>query len=162
MKAATFGSATVESGANKGKARFLSFQTGIKPENSNGLPVKDGKTYANVSPADIPTFEFENVEEVQQHAGEHFNTLVVEWANDAVLAKYRAALTTNFRKLDLPPTSIADFVKSTTGGITPESVLIPAVAGPKKIATASLIELANRTDLSDAEKLAMIRALAGI
>ena len=162
MKSATFGSATVESGANKGKARFLSFQTGIKPENSNGLPVKDGKTYANVSPADITTFEYETEDEVRAKLGEHFAVWVVEAANDHVLAKYRAALTTGFRKLDLPPSNIAEFVRTTTGSITPENALAPSVAGPKKVATASIIELANRTDLSDAEKLAMIRALAGI
>lgn len=163
MKASVFGSATVESGKNKGKTKWLQFATGIKPENSNGLPVTGDVTYLNLSPGDIETFEFEDISEVQSASGEHFAANVVKWANAAVIGTYRTTITGEAKKLTLPPTSPKNWLKEILSKISPESILIPVVRakGPKKskVNAVDVLALANDTKLSVEERMEKIRQM---
>jgi hypothetical protein len=168
MNRIPFGPATVESGKNKGKARFLSFATGIKPEDANGLPIsKNGKGESVVSVeigAAVPTVgEFTDANEVRQYAGEHFDTFVVEAANDRYVAATRAKLTTEARKWTLLPSDLAGTIRSLCESILPESLFAPArPAGVKKQAQALAAEAAElmKTPEGQAQMLARILAMA--
>lgn len=160
MKATAFGPALVESGKNKGAARHLSFATGIKPENSNGLPVDNGTVYLNISPASITVGEFESRGEVEQYAGEHFDGFVVDAANAMWKSTTRSKITAEARKLSLPPTDIRGWIGSLVDKITASSLFVPTVSAAGKVAVADIVALGNDTSLTAEQKLAAILALA--
>ena len=125
-----FGSAEVESGKNKGTARTISFRTSIKPENNtSGLPVEKGHVSVVFSPSVPQVFEFTSADEVRQYAGAHLDTFLVDAANSIARARVRAALTTEFRKLELAPSDVAGFVAGIVSGITAEGLFEPVTRG---------------------------------
>lgn len=164
-KIVAFGSATVESGKNKGTPATLSFATGISPENSNGLPVEKGKVFLSVQ-KDIPqVVEFDSADEVRAIAGENFDAFVLEAANDLMKTLVRNALTADARKLTLPPSDTPAWVRSVCERITPDVAFAPTESkkgakGPRGV-KAEISNLAARAaSMSAEELLAQIQALA--
>lgn len=164
-KIVAFGSATVETGKNKGQPSILTFATGISPENANGLPVSGGKVYVEVV-KDVPTvIEFDSADEVRAIAGDNFDAFVLGAANAHMKSLVRNAITADARKLTLPPSNIADWISSVCGRVTAESAFTPVVRekGTKaprgvKADVANLAAMAGQ--MSQEELLAAINALA--
>lgn len=155
----TFGPATIESGANKGKPRTLTYKTSIKSENANGLPLKDGVAIVVVNQADIPVSRFSDRAEVERFAGENFDAFVLDAANERMERKTTGRLVTAFKKATLAASNWSTVIASTLQGLTPESIFAPSENVSGKVAKASVVELYNNASLSDAEKLAAIMAL---
>ena len=169
MQTAPFGEATVASGKNKGQARSISFATGIAAENANGLPVsKNGKgenvVSISFSPA-LPTVHvFESADEVRSIAAENFDTFVVDAANDRARSAVRSALTTEARKLSLPPQDLPGWINTVCQSITPAGLFVPAAAAATATKRGVKAELANLAqaaqNMSHEDLLAAIAALA--
>jgi hypothetical protein len=164
-KIVAFGSATVETGKNKGQPSLLTFATGISPENSNGLPVSGGKVYVEVV-KDVPTvIEFESADEVRAIAGENFDDFVLDAANAHMKTLVRNAITADARKLTLPPSNIADWVSSVCARITAETAFAPVVRekgqkAPRGVKAEVAGLAARASQMSQDELLAAINALA--
>lgn len=156
-----FGPATVENGKNKGNARTISFATGIKPENANGLPVEKDKVMVEMSAATPTVIEFASADEVRSFAGEHLDTFLLSAANSAAKAAVRSKLTTEFRKLDLAPSDIPAFVTSLCDSITEASLFEPTTrSGGRTGIKQELASLQSAAaDMSKEDLLAAIAAL---
>lgn len=168
MNRVPFGPATVESGKNKGQARTLTFATGISVENANGLPVDGGKVSVSISAAAPTVVEFTSADEVRNIAGDQFDTFVVEAANARAQMAVRTKLTSEARKLTLPPSDLAAWVAQISDSVTAESLFAaPAersAKGPKgpRGVKAELANLATAAStMSKEDLLAAIAALAG-
>lgn len=164
-KIVAFGSATVETGKNKGQPSLLTFATGISPDNANGLPVSGGKVYVEVV-KDVPTVvEFDSADEVRAIAGENFDAFVLDAANAHMKSLVRNAITADARKLTLPPNNVADWISGICTRITPELAFAPVVKekgtkAPRGV-KAEVSNLAARaSEMSQQELLDAIAALA--
>ena len=167
MQTVAFGSATVNSGKNKGQAVTLAFSTGIKPENNTtGLPVSGDKVQLNVSPADILVPHFETADEVREAAGDNLGAFLVDAANERARYVARKDITSEARKLTLAPTNIVEWVQGIAARITHASIFVKdekaAKGGSKprgvKAELANLTAMAN--EMSKEDLLAAIAALA--
>lgn len=158
-----FGSATVESGKNKGASRSVSFATSIAPENANGLPVNNGKVHIAISPANITVPEVASADEVRALAGDAFDDFVVESFRSAAKQAVRNALTSEARKLTLPPSSVSEWAAGIADAITHASLFEveerSAKKGPRGV-KAEVLQLSQAAaNMSHEDLLAAIAAL---
>lgn len=162
MLQGSFGPATIESGANKGKPRTLTYKTGIKAENANGLPLDSDKKFAlvEVNQATIPVTLFENADEVRSYAGAHFDTFVVSAANERMKRAVTSKLQALFKKAKVAAADWKGVITTALASITPEGIFTPSEGVSGKVAKATLVDIYNNGSLSAEEKLAAIMALA--
>lgn len=161
MQRVAFGPATVESGANKGKARTLSFKTGIKPENANGLTVVNGAVYIEVSAAIPQRIEFASADEVREYASGNFDAFVLSAANNLSTADVRARLTNATRKLTASPLDVPTWAKNESLAQTPEGLFVISEGGKSGTVKAEVTALAAKADSMSIDELrAAIAALA--
>ena len=156
----SFGPAEVQSGKNKGQPRTLKFSTGIDKANANGLPIENGNVLVEISAAAPQVIEFANADEVRAAAGSHLETFLVTAANAAAKAAARSKLTTEFRKLSLPPSDPAVFVTDLCNSITAESLFEPTVRSGRVGIKQELTQLTTAAEsMSKEDLLAAIAAL---
>lgn len=158
-----FGAAIVESGKNKGASRSVSFATSIAAENANGLPVNNGKVMLSISPAVITVPDVASADEVRALAGDAFDDFVVESFRSLAKQNVRNALTSEARKLTLPPSSVSDWAASIADAITHASLFETeersAKKGPRGV-KAEVLQLSQAAaNMSHEDLLAAIAAL---
>jgi hypothetical protein len=139
MKSVAFGPAEISSGKNKGTpTKPLSFASGIKPENNtSGLPVDNGKVMLRVSAGDLTISEVESAYEVRELTGEHFDTFVVDWANDHIKSRYRQHLVASARGVSLAPSNIVEWFREKIADLSVASIFTLKERAEKKAASSS-------------------------